>query len=154
MTDWTRRLIFLMRITDLSTAERRTLRRAFSNNGSGESESDEDKAFDNPAIFSLSGELPAQVLAINTLTKPAMLTALRNRMDVLPQAIYYLIDNRRATRSQLLATNDGGVTVSNQHWNWSNTLARAATRGLQPITQISAQTVKAKRRRKTRRRKE
>jgi len=139
MTEWTKRLIFLMRVSDLSAAERQTLRRAFSNNDSGERETDEDKMFDAPAIFSTTGELPAQVLAINTLAKPAMLTALRGRMEVLPQAIYYVIDNRTATRGQLLATNDGGVTVTGQPWDWLDVLARLFTlRGLLPIIGVLA----------------
>ena len=134
MTKWTKRLIFFMRLSDLSTAERRALRRAFSNFGSGQTEADENKMFDNPAKFSVSGSAPAQVIAFNTLAKPAMLTALKNRVDVLPQILWYIMDNRTGTRGQLLNTNDPGVVVTGQQWDWQDAKTRAfELRDLQQI---------------------
>ncbi len=134
MTQWMKRLIFFMRLSDLTTAERQALRRAFSNFGSGQTEADEDKMFDNPAKFSVSGTAPAQVIAINTLAKPAMLTALKNRVDVLPQILWYIMDNRTGTRGQLLNTNDADVTERGQQWHWSDAKARVfELRDLQQI---------------------
>ena len=137
MTAWTRRLIFFMRTADISAAERRLLRRAFSRNGSGETEADEDKAFDNPAKFSLTGNDPAQVIAINTLAKPAILRALRVRADVLPQALWYVVGNETGVNDGvLLRTNDPDVTPAGQTWDWQDAIARVdALRGLKPIVE-------------------
>ncbi len=134
MTEWTTRLILFIRITDLSANKRQALRRAFSNFGSGESEADEDKMFDNPPKFSVSGVAPAQVIAINTLMKPPMLAELRSHTDALPQILWFIMDNRTGTRGQLLNTNDAGVDVTGQQWDWEDAKARAfELRGLQQI---------------------
>ena len=136
MTEWTRQLIFFMRISDLSAAERRTLRRAFSNFGSGESETDEDKMFAAPPLFSTTGVTPAQAFGISTAAKPAMLAALKSRLDVLPQVLYYVIDNRTGQVGELRNTNDPGVTASGQQWTWQDAVGRVETlRGLVPIVE-------------------
>ncbi len=133
-TEWTSQFVFFMRLSDLSASERETFARAFSDNDSGEREADEEKMFDSAPGFSADGLAPAVVLGISTAVKPAILTALLERLDIFTSSLWYEFDNRTGLVGRLLDTNDAGVTVTSQRWSWAKSVERLeAVSGLEPI---------------------
>lgn len=91
-SEWKWRLMLFVRAIDNTPANRQSFAEIFASD-SGESVEDESKLFDAVTRLSVSGELPAQALGLNTPVKAAMRDALRTFLDTLSQSFYVVTAN-------------------------------------------------------------
>jgi len=136
MTLWKWRLFLFVRAGDNTAENRQTFAHIFADNTSGESVENESKLFNAVVRFSVSGELPAQVLGINTCVKTDMRDAMEAFLDTLTLSRYYAVANvdlPNFDAGELLKAN-GGSGVIGQPFTWQDALDDLyAERGLQVI---------------------
>jgi hypothetical protein len=94
MSEWKGRFIGFARATDNTADNRQALAEIFANNGSLETVENERACFDSVTRYSVSGEMPAQMMGINTLIKVAMWNPIRSLWEeTLTDGRYFVVAN-------------------------------------------------------------
>lgn len=91
MTEWKWRLFLFLPVAANTATNRQAFAAVFVNNGSGETQANEEKMYDTVARLSLTGSNPADAFAINTAVKGMMRDDLKTLIDGIAQAQWYVV---------------------------------------------------------------
>lgn len=130
MTEWKWRAYIAVPTGEITLARRNAIADVFVNNGSGESQANERRIFEAAVRLSVSGNLPATAVTLNTAVKLGMRDSLANLIEAVPSARVMVVD---ADTFAVVRTNVAGVAVGTIV-TWEQWLAGLQTRyGLQVI---------------------